>query len=458
LGADYSDYLGNKPTEAKTLIFSTGKNIDSGSIKGIIFDKNPSGIDVYAYRLSNINPDTLNPATTKAEYRTQTGTSGSFEFMALKDGKYRIVAVRDALRDAFYNEGTDDFGAYTNDISIRQDSVPSIVLKLGNKIDKIKPKLYEVESFKNRIIRAFLDEKPDSLSVSKKAFVLTDSLGRDTIDIISACMSFTEQNCIELLTGKTLDLNKTWKLYALPVGDYVLRDSAGNKIDDTSNYRYFKALPDIDYEKPAISRMPFKDSSQSVSRSNEMSFILTSPIDYTYLTDKISFIRLTDSLKIEFDLIMFFDNIITIKPKKILENDQWYRISLRFSNITDMAGTKSVDTVYNLSFKTEDTRNWGRISGMLTDSSKCGGSLFIILESVDSRFRKVLNTGLGGKWLFEDVPPGDYRIEVFCDRDNNGVYTYGNAFPFIFADPFKKLKESLTLKPRWNIDDVKIIF
>ncbi len=458
LGTEYSDYLGNKPEESYTLVFSTGSKIDSGSIRGIIQDKNPSGVELYAYRLDDINPDTLNPTATMAGYRSQAGTNGNFGFMALKDGKYRIMAVRDALRDGIYSEGADDFGAYTQDITVRQDTVPVISMKIGGKIDKVKPKLYNAESYKSRIIRAYFDEKPDSLTINKNSFLLTDTTGRDTIAILSACISFAEQNCVELFCSVPLDTAKKWKLAALADGPAVIKDSAGNSVDDTANIAYLSAVGDIDYPKPEISRMPFRDSSGSVSRFNAIDFILSAPVDASNIINRVKFIKLQDSTAVDFDLIMFFDNVISLKPRKPLENDQWYGISIDMMKISDFFGTAAPDTVYMLRFKTEDTRNYGRISGTLTDSSKLGGDIFLILESADSKTRRILNAGPGGKWEFESLPPGDYLIEIFCDTDKNGVYTYGNAFPFKFAEPFKKLKDVLSLKPRWNIDDIKIVF
>ncbi len=458
LGTGYSDYYGNKPAESFTLVFSTGSRIDSGSIKGFLQDRKPDDIDVYAYRIDGMNPDTLNMMATKAEYRTQVGSSGAFSFMALKNGKYRVLAVRDQFRDGIYTEGVDGFGTCTADIDVKQDSVPVISLKIGSPVDKIRPKLNDAESVKNRIVLACLDEKPDSLTLSNNSFILTDSTGTDTIRIISAVMNKSAVGCAELIAASGLDTAKTWKLTAVNSGSFVIKDSSGNAMDDSSNFRYFKAIGETDYPKPQISTMPFRDSSQQVTRTGPFNFPLSTPVSADVVYNRIGFIGLKDSSAVDYDLIMYFDNIITLMPKKPLDHDQWYRINIDFRDLAGILGVKSKDTTYRLDFKTEDTRSYAKVSGILKDSSHYGGNYFIVLESADSKFRRTVNVLGGGNWAFEEVPPGEYQIEVFCDTDRNSAYSYGNVYPFRFSEPFSRLKQSVTVKPRWNVEDIRIVF
>ena len=99
IGTDVEDLIKNKMEHAYSFAFSTGKEIDRGAIEGRVYPRNNrdeiSGIMIFAYRLDNGDPDTLNPIIDKPDFITQTGKTGDFFLHHITFGSYRVYAIRD---------------------------------------------------------------------------------------------------------------------------------------------------------------------------------------------------------------------------------------------------------------------------------------------------------------------------------------------------------------------------
>ena len=96
IGTDISDANNrNKMAEAFTFAFSTGNKIDKGKIAGKVYDDKPDGVLIYAYQQEN----EFDPFTKKPDYISQVGSNGKFSLAGLRDGGYKIMAIRDNLQD-----------------------------------------------------------------------------------------------------------------------------------------------------------------------------------------------------------------------------------------------------------------------------------------------------------------------------------------------------------------------
>ncbi len=97
----------NRMSQAYSFAFGTGPRIDRGEIRGRVYDEKPVGMMIFAYQLDGLKPDTLNPMTQKPDYITQTGNTGDYSLTHLAFGNYRVLAVRDELRNLVYVPETD---------------------------------------------------------------------------------------------------------------------------------------------------------------------------------------------------------------------------------------------------------------------------------------------------------------------------------------------------------------
>ena len=99
VGTGARDLRGNALTESFTLAFATGLQLDQGLVRGRVYqDHQPvAGAHVWAYDLATFSGEV---GLDEPSYQTQSGADGGYEFAHLAPGHYRVLAFRDANRNA----------------------------------------------------------------------------------------------------------------------------------------------------------------------------------------------------------------------------------------------------------------------------------------------------------------------------------------------------------------------
>jgi hypothetical protein len=456
LGTEYTDYLQNKPTDAFTLTFSTGSHLDSGRIIGHLYDDNPAGVYIYGYLLDGINPDTLNISHTKPYYLTQVGTSGNFELRALKGGNYRIFAIRDVQKNGIYNEGVDAFGAAANDVFVKSNLIPYNPLKIGQAIDKLGPMLYSAEGITSRLVIANFSKDIDSTRIFKQSFKITDSANTTEIQVLSVFLNEISSKSVNIITEKEIEKGKKYKLTVLTDTSIVVKDNVGNPVRDTARSCYFYSSGDKDTTILKLIKAPFKDSSQNIDPFSFFEFRFNSMIKGNSSENRVELKNLQSGINVEFTKDERFDNKIIIRPQKKLESLTWYDLSFKFDSLIAYTGKIVKDSTLHLRFKTSDIRSYTSVSGILKNFDSCPGKTILTLVSSDKKNRIRAAVADSNKWEATEIPPANYFFEVFCDKNGNGKYDYGNPFPFHFAEPFAVDKKEVVVPPRFILKDVVI--
>jgi len=462
LGTDYTDLKGNKPANAYSLVFSTGNKLDSGIIRGMLIDKKMDLISIFAYRIDKMKPDTLDIRHTKPDYRVMVGTSGKFELQALKDGIYRVMAIRDMNKDGIYDEGTDGFGATESDFTVSKLSTPpSITMKIGTSVDLTQPMLYNVETLTKSVIRANFSKPMALTSISKNSFKLTDSLKKVNIDILSAYSLSSNMNKVEIITKTPLDTNLKWRLTAVTDSLFVPKDTIGNRLQDTAASAIFYSTADDDTLKIKLPAINIKDSTKNVNTFFNCDINFNTGVSIDDLEKSVDLIGFPNKDKIKFNIIQLAENSFKIKPEQKLNPDNWYQLSVSYKDFKALNRSKLNDTTFIFRFQTFDDRNLGAASGTLTDSSKCSGKYIINLVSKTSGntySTRAISTDSNYVWEINYLPQDNYSAEIFCDSDNNGKFTYGNAFPYKYCEKFKLYPTDINIKPRWKVENLKLNF
>jgi len=444
LGTDYSDLKGNKPQMAHSIIFSTGSVIDSGIIAGKLFDKNPDGVFIFAYLLDGINSDTLNPAHTKPNYRTQVGSSGKFVLRALKPGKYRVFAVNDRMKDGIYDIGVDGIASAADDYDVNYDTTHNIFMKIGPPIDETGPMLYNVEAFSSGVVLAEFSESLDSSSISRKTFSIIDSSRQEELQVRTAFLKNGSANSVKIITNSILDTASVYQLKVKTEGDFSLRDSSGNIIQDTASYMTFYAYVETDTIPFRLEKTIPADSSKNVPADSYFEFLFSE--DVSDLAEMID-ISFSDTLKkneIDYSVSFPQENIIRILPNEILSSVREYSLNLKI---------EGRDSVYSINFTTADERNFGGLSGSIIDSSTYDGSYIIILRNESNEY---IHYTENKKYEFKRLAPGEYSIETISDENKNAEYDYGSPNPWQKSEFFEFLPGKINIKPRWEVEDFDI--
>jgi uncharacterized protein (DUF2141 family) len=448
-GTDFTDLKSNKPEKSYSLIFSTGTNLDSGIIRGYVLNIKSSGTYVFAYYLNNINPDTLNPVHTKADYKTQVGSVGTFELVALKPGKYRLFAVNDIFKDGVIDDGIDDYGCSLYDINLDFTEVADVKLKTGPSVDTRGPILYTASAISSNHVVLEFSKSLDTASVNMANFKLTDSSESVVIGLKTAFLSLGSANKVELYTMDTLGSATKWRVKCNTELN-GLKDSTGVVVKDSSSFSYFFGTEEKEDSKILLIGTSVKDSSQNISPHNYIEFYFNNSIG-ELKEIKAEFYQIDNQrISLNNKTLNPQDNIIRVMPEKKLEGDSWHEVILNLKNTT-------LDTSYIIRFKTKDINNLGGISGYISDTSGYKGQYILTIYSKEASDKQTLVTQ-DTTFQFESLTPGSYIIEISSDANTNSKYDYGNAYPWKPAEKLMVIPKDVVIKPRWKIEDFQLIY
>ncbi|MBX2992329.1 MAG: Ig-like domain-containing protein, partial [Bacteroidetes bacterium] len=228
LGTDIVDIRARNRMEGGfTLAFSTGETIDQGMIQGRVFDDKPEGIMMFAYALGDIDPDTLDPSTTKPDYIMQTGTNGRFTFSNIRFDAYRVFAVRDEYRNLIYDKQIDQFGVTTGDVTLNDTNprASDLWFRLSAE-DTAKPFLTRVVPQTQTLLQVRFSEPLDTASFTRSTMILQDTLTLQPVDILLRSLDRSDSTTALVITSVPLDSGRAYRLSVRNVKDRV-----GNEID-----------------------------------------------------------------------------------------------------------------------------------------------------------------------------------------------------------------------------------
>lgn len=453
LGTDFTDYYNNSPKSSFSFIFSTGNILDSGSIRGKIFAKDTKGKYVFLYKSTNgVFP---NMATEEPDYFVSIGSSGTYEFVALKPGEYRLLAIDDKFQNKIYDDQVDGFGTSLNDVTLLENKLISAVpeIHLGGKTDLTGPRLLSASSQYSGIVNLLFDENLDFNTLVKNKFRL--SLDDEVVPIDGLGINKLTTSELILVFDKNMG-GKELKIAVLGVAD-----SSGNRIVDTASYTNFLVDTTFNSDDFTITSTNLNDSTQKNISPEFNIFNQFTPfkVKFNKIPD-INSLKNTSYLEskgTKIDLKLVSENLLDyyfISEIPLLENTD-YTIHFTTDNIKDLWGNSlDLDTTYNTKFKTKFAPKLSSISGMIETVSDCGGNIIVTAKNVTDKteYRTVLTDKT---WEFEKVTPGSYLFEIYCDANKNNKYDFGNVVPFEFREKYSKSK-SYKIDENWEYKDINL--
>ena len=454
VGTDVIDVRArNRMAQSFTLAFSTGSSIDSASLSGRVFDAKPEGVTVYAYKLNNRLPDTLNPSTRKPDYLTQTGNDGSFRLEHLAWGSYRLYAVRDEFKNLLYDPQTDLIGMASRDFSVdpSSPSVGDIQFRLTME-DTAAPFLANARAVNRNLAEARFSEALYEPDISRVAFTILDTTSDRPLGVRDVFYLSLSPASLQIVTD---DQDSTHE-YRLTVTH--LRDTAGNTIRPTSNAVVFQGSSLPDTIPPMMIVSNISDSMRNVPynvdldvRSNE--FVSESSFETGF--------RLLDSLKRNVSGRLSWSNpaMAKFRPAVPLLPLAWYSVNVVLDSVKDYWGNRRRDSVFTRNFQTIDWRKLGSIRGRLSDPlANTGGPIIVSVKRISDAATQTQRFDRTGDFTFENLEEGLYRLEGFRDTDTNGVYTYGAPFPYMASERFTVYPDTIKIRARWPVEGVVLQF
>ncbi len=445
IGSGVVDLNNKNPMDrAVNFAFSTGPKIDRGEITGKVYDKDPAGITLSAYKISKTK---IKPTEEKPDYRSQVGANGQFKFLGLSPGTYRVFALRDAFRDFIYNIEEDGFGVPFTDVELTEEDTVfnNLNFKLSRE-DTTKPNLLNLTMTDKYHFLIEFSEFIDSSKLTVDNFKIVDSTTAAEFDIKYLFKGNAKPKNLYLVIEDSLNAENE---------NYLISERI---FDLSGNLSEYQSTPIAVNSNPDTTVASIK-SVASVVKNSDVDFddpkvkvILDDAVDFKNLKPAIKILDEKEENVFPFELSKIDDALFQIKVQSKLEPRKEYKIKFDLNYFSDAAGNK-LDSIRTLKFKTFNNLEYTGASGKVIVETN--HPVILVLESAKDKEIKYYQTAdQNSNFNFERLIGSQYLLWSFIDKDSNGVYSFGKVEPFEPSEQFVYYPDTLNLRPRWPVGDI----
>lgn len=407
-------------------VFSTGSYIDSltlnGRIKNVLEYETSDYVNVLLYEVDSTYTDSAiyndNP-----DYILNTLDSlENFTFENLREGTYRMVALKEENSDYRFNPKRDMIGFYPNLISVPSDSVYEI-------------KLYRQTA--DPLIRRAYHKSRYAIEVGYEGVL-------DSMDIEPI-------NSTLITESRITRLNDTDSLQY-----WFKNEFKADTVEFKASLRDFEEIFEVRIKDSLpIDTLAFNSSSKEFTdrtKGKTLALPATTPLENIDMS-KVTIID-RDSIPVEAtSTINKLRNYITFNFTK--EESQIYQAEILPGAVEDFFGATNKDTL-RLKMTTKKNRDFGNIFLDLQ-----GGTNFpVIVQVVDSKLTVIEEqiATENGPVNFELLNPSEYLIRIIYDENANSIYDPGNALlnrqperVEYLLDKYGRLPKKIKLLSNWDI-------
>ncbi|WBX71354.1 Ig-like domain-containing protein [Tenacibaculum retecalamus] len=388
-GSAVQDNNENNKLESFKYVFSTGNYIDSLKITGAVanaFKKEKlKSISVLLYRLDSTYNDSI-IYKEKPNYVTSTLDSSNFEFTNLRDGKYLLLALKEASKNYLFNSKTDEIGFYTDTISLPKDTLITKPIRLFKELQPYKFKRGK-EVVKGKIEFGYEGErekmKIELLSKVPETFKSFSQYEKET-DTLNYWHTPIKQDSLNFIVSNT------------NFRDTIRVRLRKNKIDSLS----VSSAVGINLH---LNDTIFLNTNNPIIHVDKSKFSLV---------DK-------DTMNVDFEVKKQTINKLAVLFKKTPKMN--YKFDVLPKGIIDLYETTN-DSL-NYQFKTLTTEDYGSIILEVKKETKHP----IIIQLLNNK--KVVKTryiSSSQKVEFKLLIPKEYTVRAIIDENNNHVWDTGN--------------------------------
>ncbi|MCH5318714.1 MAG: Ig-like domain-containing protein [Paramuribaculum sp.] len=459
--------------------FSTGENIDSLQISGMVLEaatlEPAQGFLVGVY--SNLSDTAI--TTLPFERITRTNQLGQFTLRNLKEGAYRIYAINDMNRDnhwdrsedvAFYDVTITPTAKYTShtDSLKAADGSDSIVVNSNTEYapndilltwfnENYQP-LYMTKHERPASNKLYLEfaAPSDSLPVLTvlngdfagqkldKLAVLNASATRDSLEYWFTDSVLIKQDSLLLETKylRTDSLDQiSWTV------DTMYFNVRGNSVKKADNKKK-KNDEEADTLGPKIHFLELRTDG-SKTQDVHLPFYLSAAVPVAdFNTDGVHLEVLDDTVWIEVvppEVSRFSSN----RPMRFRVDYEWepggkYRFTIDSAAVRDIYGEWNNKMVHEF-----NVRNENEYSSITFNIS--GIDQPAIVQLLGTNDQPVAAVPVeNGKAIFLNMMPGTYYARLFADRNGNGKYDTGSLLDSIQPEEVYYYPKKIPLKERWD--------
>jgi uncharacterized protein (DUF2141 family) len=451
-GNALQDINENNAKENFSYIFSTGNFIDSLKVKGKVqnaFDhKAEKGL--FAMLYSDMSDSAI--YKTQPDYFAKTSDDGSFRINNVREGKYKLVVIKDVNSNYKYDGDAESIG-FTDSIIDPAESHNILIDIFQEPAKKIFIKKYMHQSY-GKVVLLF-NEGSDSLRINN--LTNTDKGVQEFIDF----------------SAKRDTLTYWMKNYRKD--SIKLQVSNGNQILDTVEFKTIKLE-----EVLKSTRNPFKLNVIS-SPSGNQSFDLNQPLRLTF-SQPLSSVNI-DTVQLKQDTTILrnlsfqlnsrdLNQSVTVTtpntPEKkedpenkygvfapptidsvhLLENTK-YHLFLPRATFTDIFGLSN-DSM-SIDFKTRELKYYGSLKLTVTVPETKANYIIQLLDEKE-RIIKQHHISKTETINYTYLYPSKYSVKLIYDENNNKKWDAGNYMKHIQPERVLYNAEVITIRSNWDAE------
>ena len=452
---------GNELLRSYTYAFSTGPEINRGSIAGQVFSNDTSPVPralVLAYAVSKDDSLSFNPLERKPDYSVQTGYDGRFTLDYLAEGNYRLIALQDSNDDRKLDPDSEFFGAGYQEL-VRTGTSGNL-FRLAEPAGH--PKLIYCTSPTGNVLEISFD-RPFPVEEFKVASLAVVDTVRNTALPVKGFYSV-----------KATSRARTFRIVTGPLekeSGYRITYSPGNGEQTSST-----ACRGNDKEKKetiAITRLLPKNGTANAflvrayperGRTVDISFNI--PVEQKSLESAIQLFSLNgeNSTPHAFTIQPIDDRRYTLQANPAFRNGNAYRLDIHQASLKGLNGEKALDSVITTAFTVVNAEEFGTITGTVS-----GGTGTVVVEALDSMKRLSRRTVVRrsndspADFSIDELAPGKYTLRAFIPRSETQPGTKpswnpGNIYPFEPAELFTVNNDTVTVRKGWATENVNLVF
>jgi hypothetical protein len=406
------------------LVFSTGNEIDTGTISGMALNQYTQEPEKESLVLLYQHTGDSNFLFGNPYYMTKTDEDGHFQFFHLAEGHYDLILLND---------------------------------QNGNR------KLDSDEFF------AFY---PDSVPVNKDSLILKTSQYQEDIPLKGRIISSKNAHDYSIAFNKTLDLSKILNFVSEPPMSFSSKKSSlPYRLNSSGDSLHFYYKPDqpldsflisFEYNSDTLSLLSKTQSGGKTSSIKCLDLnIQTNPGDSV----TIRFNHPIESIrKTGFRIFNISDSIYE-KNFELKQHEDFtatilhpWKSTKAYELTFDSASIRGYDTLLSKMIKIKlTTKNAENLSSFsftpVLDSSFTDTTpIYAVLYTKTTEFqpRRIVSSK---PIQYKHINPGTYRVKFFLDQNGDGEWTPANPFPRKSGEPVLFHPSTYELKANWIAED-----
>lgn len=472
-GDGIADLNENNPIKNFQFVFSTGPNLDSMSITGIILDaftlKPVEGFQIMLHdNLSDSAPGKCIPM-----YIDKVEKTGTFSLNNLKSGTYNIYAIKDANNNMKFDLANEKFGfldsSVTTEVKITEvtDTMKNIKKKdsiVTHKKIEYFPKNIRLLAFEEETNIQFMtnNDRPENV----KCFFTFNKPLANNPEIKPLNFSYNEPWYISE-KNKNNDTIIYWLKDTITANidtmkfeiKYPKPDSSGKLIifTDTVILKIKPKSKTSKTNKPQtkLTLKPNIINNAMLDLNLPVTFLCGHPVS-SFDTAYIKLYLTKDSTEIiqqySFASDSTANRLIDSNPRKFNLTRQWqenksYKIKIYPGAFTDIYGYTNDTTL--ITFKTQKKDFY---CSLLIKLKNVNSSVILQLLDAKETVLKQTRVSSDKDIKFEYLQPSKYNVKVIYDSNNNGRWDSGNFSKKLQPEKVLYFNTELNIRTNWDME------